>query len=52
MVVKILKYLICFIPDIMYMICLLPDTDIENTRHLILNMILTPDMTWTLDIDT
>ena len=25
--------------------CLLPNTDIENTRHLILNMILTLDMT-------
>ena len=35
----------------MYIICILPDTDIENTRHLILNMILTPDMTWTPDIE-
>jgi len=33
----------------MHMNYQLPDTDIENTRYLILDMTLTPDMTLTLD---
>jgi len=35
----------------MYIIYLLPNSDIENTRHLILDLTLTSAITWTPDIE-